>query len=145
MPVPEQRSPPSKKAKRPASSSVVGALACYVKPIGTPRKRVSPVEEDSTRELSIDRKRHEDTLGPAAPAGVTLFLVSVRHPALAHGFYDGRDVTPRILPGPRRSGARTGRPDGSTQWNRIGSSDLCSMMFGLIKRDHVSGRRFMTA
>ena len=66
-----------------------------------------------------------------------------RHPELAQGFDDVLEYSRHAsraksgLARPRRWASRTGRPEVSTQWNRIGSSSPCSIALGA----HQSGPR----
>ena len=99
----------------------------------------------------FDRKRYANALSLGAPAAGYAsgrYLVGIQNWRISSttaGISRHASWANDGVPGPRRSGARTGWPERSTQWKRIGSKSPCSMMFGFIKRDHVSSRSFMTA
>src|SRR5208337_1604113 len=100
---------------------------------------------------SMKRKRHEDTLAQRRPAGsyaprpnrfgIQNWRMASTTVGMSRHVSRSKDGVLR----PRHCESRTGRPAGSTQWNKIGSSSWCSMAFGFSTRDHASSRSFMTA
>src|SRR5271170_7056340 len=101
--------------------------------------------------LMLDRKRDEDTLAQRRSAGSyvprpnRLGIQNWRMAATTVGMSRHASRPKDGVLGPRHCVSRTGRPAGSTQWNKIGSSSPCSMAFGFSNRDHANRRSFMTA
>src|SRR5271167_3754131 len=100
---------------------------------------------------SIKSKRHEDTLAQRRPAGSyaprpnRLGIQNWRMASTTVGMSRHASRPKDGVLRPRHCESRTGRPAGSTQWNKIGSSSRCSMAFGFSNRDHASSRSFMMA
>ena len=96
-------------------------------------------------------KRHEDTLAQRRPAGSyaprpnRFGIQNWRMASTTVGMSRHASRSKDGVLRPRHCESRTGRPAGSTQWNKIGSSSWCSMAFGFSTRDHASSRSFMTA
>src|SRR5271156_5812875 len=99
--------------------------------------------------LVILRKRDEDTLAQRRSAGSyvprpnRLGIQNWRMAATTVGMWRHASRPKDGVLGPRHCVSRTGRPAGSTQWNKIGSSSPCSMAFGFSNRDHANSRSFM--
>ena len=91
-------------------------------------------------------KRHEDTLAQRRPAGsyaprpnrfgIQNWCMASTTVGMSRHASRSKDGVLRQ----RHCESRTGRPAGSTQWNKIGSSSRCSMAFGFSTRDHASSR-----
>jgi predicted transposase YbfD/YdcC len=100
---------------------------------------------------AVDCKRYEDALaqrrsaGSYVPGANRVGIQNCRKASTTVGMPRHAFWAKGGLARPCRSTSRTGRPAVSTQWDRIGSSSLCSIAFGLINRDHVSSRSFTTA
>src|SRR5271170_8008923 len=101
--------------------------------------------------FSFKGKRDEDTLAQRRSAGSyvprpnRLGIQNWRMAATTVGMWRHASRPKDGVLGPRHCVSRTGRPAGSTQWNKIGSSSPCSMAFGFSNRDHANSRSFMTA
>src|SRR5277367_5329344 len=88
----------------------------------------------------VERKRDEDTLAQRRSAGSyvprpnRLGIQNWRMAATTVGMSRHASRPKDGVLGPRHCVSRTGRPAGSTQWNKIGSSSPCSMAFGFSNR-----------